>query len=69
MASGNVTVTAEVDIEAVKEYLANNDYVQVVRCKNCKYYGKTHDMCCQYRGDDYCSYGEVKNERAMLRNL
>ena len=48
--------------------LVPKDYVQVVRCKDCKFFIKGRDwLLCQkwyrdIRKDDYCSYGERKND-------
>lgn len=47
--------------------LVPKDYVQIVRCKDCKYFVKGRDwFSCQkwymdIRKDDYCSFGE-RNE-------
>ena len=30
-----------VDVDAIREYLEQNDIVEVVRCKNCVYWAKT----------------------------
>lgn len=45
------------------------DVVEVVRCKDCQYWtGKDYDGCCIKNGlatryaNDYCSYGERKEE-------
>lgn len=45
------------------------DFVEVVRCKDCKYFtGKDYDGCCIKNGlatrfaKDYCSYGERKEK-------
>jgi hypothetical protein len=59
-------------LEAVADYLLDNDVRPVVRCKDCKY---RHDSCFAGVGntycdkkhtysqlDDYCSYGERKTD-------
>lgn len=54
--------------EAVADYLLDNDVVPVVRCKDCKHWRKSGDGCgwCEaweqgrYH-DNYCNYGERKN--------
>lgn len=44
----------------------HNDYIKVVRCKDCRYH--TFDGWCEKTGtgwfgdEDYCSWGESKNE-------
>ena len=57
--------------EAVADYLLDNDVVPVVRCKDCKHFGG-HGAChCHaadengtpifVREEDFCSYGERKD--------
>ena len=63
-------------LSAVITYLSELptvDAVEVVRCKDCKHYDKTHlgngdrRMCTKFLGltipkpDDFCSYGERKD--------
>ena len=60
----------KIAIKDVK-YQPTTDVVEVVRCKNCKYFGKDmgygkHD-CKKYEmpyclEDDFCSYGERKEQ-------
>ena len=59
----------------IKEDLINEGFVEVVRCKDCKYcvddkydtgYGVQPHFMCDYtesgvNPDDYCSYGERKD--------
>ena len=59
------------------EFAPAADVVEVVRCKGCKYYkpnpyGEDDEKMCQCwadwlptQGDDFCSYGERKNEKDM----
>ena len=57
-------------LEAVADYLLDNDVVPVVRCKDCKHY-VLHALACRHENfngiipmNGYCSYGERKdNER------
>lgn len=51
--------------QATWRTVADADAVEVVRCKDCKYWtGKDYDGCCIKNGlatryaNDYCSYGE-----------
>lgn len=61
-------------VEEIADYLLANDVVNVVRCKDCKYY-KTYEMSVRWNGKtkyccrtvllkvnptDFCSYGELK---------
>ena len=41
------------------EQMPSADAVEVVRCKDCKWYPDGHEVC-QYLGwdDDYCSFGK-----------
>lgn len=53
------------------------DAVPVVRCKDCKYYKPDEFECgCDFAGglpyvkaDDFCSYGQRKNQSADVRNM
>ena len=61
----NITFDKEDLEKIVSEMFENNDFVQVVRCKDCKWYdSERHD--CPYMeevlDDDYCSYGELKEQ-------
>lgn len=60
------------DVEKICKSFINRDAVEVVRCKDCKYYehpeyygGGTKDVCRtfkrQMKEDDFCSYGERKD--------
>ena len=52
-------------IAKIADHLIANDVVQVVRCKDCKAYDKEVGYCeamgftCEM--DDFCSYGERKD--------
>ena len=54
--------------EIVHKTLENNDFVQVVRCKDCRYNkGKNkclneHSIIDIPKDDDFCSYGERKEQ-------
>lgn len=63
-----------IDIDAIREYLEQNDIVEVVRCKNCVYWKKITPTlideeavydCPLFNewGDEngFCSFGERKN--------
>ncbi len=68
------------DVEEIKEYLSSNDIVEVVRCKDCKYFIKFAEdyisvedadgMCdfydCGMKRLDFCSYGERRDENAEI---
>lgn len=51
-------------------YYENSDLVDVVRCKDCKYFVSEtcrHDFAMNLsRGDDFCSYGERRKEDGSL---
>ena len=67
-------------VKAVEDYIANlpaADVVEVVRCKNCKYYDIEYGVCdfhsvepdayssgakVEMAFNDFCSYGERKTE-------
>lgn len=56
---------------SVEDSVVEEDFVPVVRCKDCKYweYGKDYEPYCNHCGsmmadtkeDDFCSYGERKD--------
>ncbi len=50
--------------EAVADYLLDNDVIPVVRCKDCKRMNEDK-ICVAWEGfvreDDFCSYGERKD--------
>lgn len=67
------TVDKEGRVKASPVILVPNDYVQIVRCKDCKHMKYAIDkakngMCGVHsaliimNGNDYCSYGERKEE-------
>lgn len=75
---------AEHNQKVAEEMLAQQaenikDWVQVVRCRECKYYrpSKVHYMHCAYPGgmlcppdaNVFCSYGQRKNQSADVRNI
>lgn len=55
-----------------KDFICKVDYVEVVKCKDCRYYNKEFknffgNCKCEYIGigvypDSYCSHGERKSE-------
>lgn len=62
-------------IEAVADYLLDNDVVPVVRCKNCKFCDEQHPVgkptpwynCTKHtrkltRPEHFCSYGERRTD-------
>lgn len=66
-----VKLEMEIDFKALGEVLAEHDFVEVIRCKNCKWF---NDIGCAIRivddsdkpkDDDYCSFGERKGESTM----
>ena len=50
--------------ESIIEGLPSIDAVQVVRCKDCKYYKENTMVCSRYglEDDDYCSWAERREE-------
>lgn len=65
--SGDIKYGIEIAIQAIKDTLAA-DVVEVVRCKDCKYlmFSDMYGECSQahmgiVRPDDFCSYGERKD--------
>ena len=49
--------------DRVYKDLPTVDMVEVVRCKDCKYFNGNMKFCdysCQVKDDDYCSWGERK---------
>ena len=66
------TVDKEGRVKASPVILVPNDYVQIVRCKDCKHYCPVYADTMGGRdclllktitkADDYCSYGERKEE-------
>lgn len=67
----------EIDFKALGEVLAEHDFVEVIRCKDCKHC-ITHEkiLFCGYMGNigdwrfrtetDFCSRGERKDEDNAL---
>ena len=63
-------VTLEQARQAIKD-CPSADVVEVVRCKDCKYYDVNWDSCTRWtsdqfnqasvRNNDYCSFGERKD--------
>lgn len=60
MAKLNVPII--VDWESIKDYMDMHDIVEVVRCKDCKYYKENTLVCSRYglEDDDFCSWAERK---------
>lgn len=66
---GMTTVDKEGRARIEPVILVPKDYVPVVRCKDCKHWKITSDgfgecevMGGQFLGDEYCSFGERKEE-------
>lgn len=60
-----LTVPILVRWEEIKDMLAKSDIVEVVRCRNCRFFDNTTDFTYCKRvawvgmdEDDYCSFGE-----------
>lgn len=62
-------------IEQIVERLRNDpnaDWVEIVRCKDCKHYGESlpdvdtrmicHKTALNYKPDDFCSYAERRED-------
>lgn len=56
----------EYELKLCKDFINKADVVEVVRCKDCKYF-LLHKLACTYPNhngwctvDDYCSFGERK---------
>ena len=55
----------DLSLEEAEPILEEHDFVKVTRCKDCKY---LHRSVCPYgikrtpRGNDYCSYGERRED-------
>lgn len=75
MADSVIRIQIEIDCDAVKACLEMNDFVEVIRCKDCvswdtswnpemalegAYWCSTHDT--YMFGNDYCSMAERKKE-------
>ncbi len=43
------------------------DVIEVVRCKDCKYQGTVDCPMDEQYEDDYCSYGEKKDEHIITK--
>lgn len=69
---------AERNADTCKNYLPTADVVEVVRCKDCRYWenGKDYHPCCNHFGsmmtdtiaDDFCSFGERKDNDSRKEN-
>ena len=62
--NGERVKLGEATLSEVDTYLAEYQYVRVVRCKDCKYYdGRPCGKVDWYNSaDDYCSKGERKSD-------
>jgi len=61
------------DLESFVEAICESEYIDIVRCSECKYAHMTYDGECKYcdqwpledslylDGDSFCSYGERKD--------
>ena len=63
-----LTIPITVDWEGIKDRIGN-DFVEVVRCKDCKHYMDTKPYAsCEVLNamamdkDDFCSYGERRDD-------
>ena len=71
------TIPVLIDWNSIKDYMAQNDVIQVIRCKDCKYYREDGDCWHEWDNngriyyqsiidkpnpDDYCSRAERKEE-------
>jgi len=70
-----VPIEVKIDIDEIINRLKRDDFVQVVRCKDCKWYktnyswnGKEHHVCViepyepVRKADDFCSRAERREE-------
>lgn len=59
-----VPIEVKMNMEEIIDRLKKDDFVQVVRCKDCKWYYRGGATCMYWdgennmRGDDYCSGAE-----------
>lgn len=58
-----VSIPIVINVEEIKEYLEKADIVEVVRCRECRWY----DHICwrvetEFMESDFCSYGEKNND-------
>lgn len=86
--TGEVIVNMTLDEDALKrmafKLIEENDFVKVVRCKDCKYLkpftsqygsGQYCECPCSFGGqgikkpDDYCSYGERRDDREYNNSI
>ena len=55
-------VNMDIYTDEVKEYINSAPSIDIVRCKECKYYESKEDWCYwrdeAITADDFCSYGE-----------
>lgn len=67
--SGDIKYGIEIAIQAIKD-TPTTDVVEIVRCKDCRHYVaeyctrdiKSRTNMFYMRADDFCSYGERKDE-------
>ena len=45
------------DVTMVHKLINEVPVINIVKCKDCEFYGKTNDVCARYLEDDFCSYG------------
>ena len=72
MAKANLTVPIILNWKDVEAYMAQHDIVQVVRCKDCKYYGEMlpfaddrmicHALALNFEDDFYCGLAERRSD-------
>lgn len=61
---GNVEYLSVGDVCRIVDEISSDDVIEVVKCKDCKYFNKTTGFCTRKTipkyavGDDFCSYGE-----------
>ena len=70
----DITLFTKILGEALREVATapNADVVEVVRCKNCRYYEADDDTWCVFHDahwvkheNDFCSYGEWRNDDTL----
>ena len=68
MATAKLTVQILVDWNDIKDHMAKSDIVEVVRCRDCKWFGKVGcaimivDDYDKPTEDDYCSFAERRED-------
>lgn len=53
----------DTDAKKCKQYADKDEYINVVKCKDCAEWNDIEQECSHYygfRANDYCSYGERK---------